>query len=174
MDNFSKEKVFSDIFARYYVYIFQRALIDVKDQDGAMDISQEVFTRFIPVMDNVRCVKSWLIGTEKNVVMEYFRKWRATDVTVDESLCDTRVMKEDSVREWRMIIKDLIGDSTIFEDDIDLELFYSVVVENKPIRSAGAALNISENQARYRYRIIRKKIQMNLREKGLYSIDDIL
>jgi len=174
MEKTKEENSTGQTIDRYYAYILKIAFNHVLDRDDAMDISQEVFTRYIAARESVRHDRLWLIGTLKIVIKEHYRKIGNNNIPLDDSMSDTRFASEDKMRDARIIVRDIVENTEILSEKRKRELFFRIAMDEDTIRSAGLELDYTENQARYWYGIIIKHLQQSFRTIGIKSPEDIL
>ena len=72
------ERAFADLVNAYQTLVYNTALSIVRDREGALDVSQEVFIRLYNAAGGFRCestLKTWLFRMCKNCAYDYMRKF---------------------------------------------------------------------------------------------------
>jgi RNA polymerase sigma-70 factor (ECF subfamily) len=91
---FEAEKAFNDIYTSHSDALFRFCLIKVSDREKALDLTQEVFTRFWQRMleqtEAIDKPKTFLFAIARNAIIDWYRKKKSVslDAMTDEETGD--------------------------------------------------------------------------------------
>lgn len=162
---------FTKAYMDYYPEVFSSIVNKVSNIDDARDICQEVFSIFYDKINTIENKRSWLYGTLKNVVYQYYDK-KSTDVNFDDITNKMGPSFVNGSREARIILNEAIdfiqctGEERIIIDLISIYGFtYGEVAE---------ILGLTRRQVEYKYAQLVKSLLEYLRSKNIKGISDIL
>lgn len=83
------EKAFALLFSRYRQGVYQTIFLMVRNTELAEDLTMEVFAKAFKNLDHYQPTHSfgsWLTTVSKNHTLDYLRKKRPDNISIDESL----------------------------------------------------------------------------------------
>lgn len=168
-----KNAEFATVYSDYYPVVFGTLYSKVRDIGLCDDLTQEVFIRYFSKMEEVEKTRSWLLGTLKNILMEYYRKNRniPENVPVEDVFEDVSLMYVNGFRDTRIIINEAIES---IEDRTDRMLFDLITIQHFTYQESAELLGLRRGQVRYRHEMVVKYIIDYLHKRGIEKLEDIL
>ena len=166
-----KDRRYSETYSLYYPVVFNAAFSKVGSSEDAEDIVQNVFIRYYEKMDDIRDSRSWLLGTMRYEVLNYYRKKNNADTDIENIFDDPSLAFTNGFRDTRIIIEEAINS---LKEEENRVLFDLVAIQRYTFREAAESLGYSVRQVRYRYESIVGIILDYLRAKGIAAIEDLL
>jgi len=165
---------FIENYDSYYSLVFSTVYSKISNFHDSEDICQEVFIRFYNKMDEIESPRKWLYGCLRNVVLDYYKEKRHTDIDIDTLFDDIGLGYVNGFRDTRMMLKNVMDEIFETEGDRDAALFEMIAVYNYSFAETAKHLNLGYKQTRYRYYNMASKLMDKLREKGIERIEDLL
>lgn len=162
---------FIDLYLDYYPMVYSMAYSGTGDMDIAEDLCQEVFIIFYEKFDSVSSTGSWLKGTTRNVLMNYYRKKSTGEDNFDDPDKAGHTFTN-GYRDTRMLIKEAI--TSLDCDENEKMLINLIGVHNFSYTSAAELLGLTRRQAQYKYNVVAKKLISYLKSKGIKEMEDLL
>lgn len=163
----SKEKEFK--IAYYYQALYKFALFKLKSRDQALDVTQEVFCRYIEcdeIFESEQHEKNWLFFTASNICNSYWRSGWYKHVFLDDSKFEIELQenqlsdyieKEDAI---------LIRKSVMKLSYKDRELIHLFYYESMSIKEISYVTGRKESTIQTQLSRAREKLKKKLEEIG--------
>ncbi len=165
---------YTEAYSNFYTYVFSAVYSRIGNVDDTKDICQEIFLRFYNKFDEIENHRKWLMGTIRNVMLEFFRRKESKEHASGDMFDDVSLTFVNGFKDTRLIIEDAIENMDNYENESDKILFDLIAVHNYTYAQAGESLGLNKHQIRYRYGIIQNKITDYLKKRGVTSLDDLL
>jgi len=162
---------FSLAYMDYYPAVYSSVLSRIQRREDADDICQEIFIIFFDKFKTIENKRTWLYGTMKNVLYNYYRKKNMNVASVDD-FDDVGLTFTNGFRDTRILIAEAMEKVECTEDErIILEM---VATYNYTYTHVAEALGLSRRQVEYRYAQVVKRIQDYFGRKGIKDIAQLL
>jgi len=175
---YQKEKIktFTEVYSDHYPIVFASIYSRITNREVTMDLSQEVFTRFLEKFETVENHRKWLHGALKLVLFEHYRKKaKANNETdIDDNFDDVSMTFVNGFKDVRLIIDDALNEESNFKKEKDRILFDLIAIQNHTYKEAGKQLGLRVPQAKYQYGEIVKRIRFYLKKRGINSLEELL
>ena len=106
---FTKDRRYSETYNLYYPVVFNTVNNKVRSTEDAEDIVQNVFIKYYEKMHDVIDARSWLFGTLRFEVMNYYQKKSNTDVDMKKLFEDASSVFINGFRDSRIILEKAIS-----------------------------------------------------------------
>lgn len=162
-----KDKEYKIVF--YYQAIYKYALFKLKSPEQALDVTQEVFCKYIDCNTNFESEKhekNWLFLIASNICNSYWRSgWykhvflddSKVEITVEDSLQSEYIEKEDA---------DLIRRAVLSLPYKDRELIHLFYYENMSIREISYVTGRKESTIQTQLSRARERLKKKLESMG--------
>lgn len=166
-----KAEQFSSAYMELYPLIFSSVLARIGNRDDADDICQEIFMIFYDKFETIENNRTWLYGTMKNVLLNYYRK-KSKTVNIDDDFDGIGHVFTNGTRDTRILLSQAMeGIECSEEDRILLDM---VATYNFTYSHVAEVLGRTRRQVEYRYGTLVKRIQDYLEHKGIKDIAELL
>ena len=166
-----KSEQFSSAYMELYPLIFSSVLTRIGNRDDADDICQEIFMIFYDKFETIENNRTWLYGTMKNVLLNYYRK-KSKTVNIDNDFDSIGHVFTNGTRDTRILLSQAMeGIECSEEDRILLDM---VATYNFTYSHVAEVLGRTRRQVEYRYGTLVKRIQDYLEHKGIKDIAELL
>lgn len=169
-----KVKKFTRLYSDLYPVVYNGIYTKVRDTDITSELSQEVFTRFYEKFDEVENPRRWLLGTLKNVLMEYYKSKSGSFVDIEEVISDTNLLYVNGFRDTRIILQNAFDASENYRDEQERIIYELVAVKNYSYDEVAQLMGLTRRQVEYRYRTVADRIVDYLKKKGINSLEELL
>jgi RNA polymerase sigma factor (sigma-70 family) len=167
------DSAYTIAYTEHYKFVLKTILRKIPDFDISQDLCQDVFLRLFIKFDNVKNVRTWLYGTIRNVLSEYFRRRKIPHIDA-ETISDIRIHSSDfEEKEKRDFIEETLKNPSNFGGEAGKYLFDLITVHENTYREAGLKLGMSERQVRYRYTLIINKLHRHFNNRGIRSAGEL-
>ncbi len=163
-----KSDAFTEAYLDYYPMVFNSIYTRVASLEDTKDMCQEIFTIFFEKLDSIENKRQWLLGTLKNVVMQYYQKKRIKIDNID----DIEFTFVNGAREARVIIKDAIENAEC--NDVERVILDLIAIHNLSYNDVAKILGFTRRQVEYRYGLIVDRILRYLKTRGIEDIGELL
>lgn len=170
----AKTRTFTEAYNDYYPLLYNVIYSKIGDDDTTQDICQDVFTRFLVKFDTVQNHRTWLYGTMKNVLLELYKKKKATAVETESLFEDITMSFVNGFRDSRIMIEEALENIENFGDEKGKTIFDMVALYNYTYKEVGKELGITERMVRYKYTVIVDKLMAYFRSKGIHGLEELL
>ena len=170
----AETRKYTEVYSKYYPMIFSTVYTKINNVPDAKDVCQEVFIRLFEKFEEVRDHRKWILGTMRNVTLEYYRKKNGNDVDIDEAFNDLSLTFVNGFRDTRMIIEEALENMENFNDEEEKIIFHLIAINNYTYKKVGSYLGLTERQVRYRYNRITEKLIQYFKKKGINSLEELL
>lgn len=155
----------------YYPVIYSSVLSRIGNRDDADDICQEIFMLLYDKFETIENKRSWLYGTMKNVLYNYYRK-KNMNVSIVDDFDDVGLTFTNGFRDTRIVITEAMNEVECSEDErIILDM---IATFNYTYSHVAQTLGLSRRQVEYRYGQVVNRIQDYLSRKGIKDIAELL
>ncbi len=162
---------FSLAYMEYYPVVYSSVLSRIHRREDVDDICQEIFIIFFDKFEDIENKRTWLYGTMKNVLYNYYRKKNMNVALVDD-FDDVGLAFTNGFRDTRILISEAMEKVDCTEEErIILEM---VATYHYPYTHVAESLGLSRRQVEYRYGQVVKRIQDYLNEKGIKDMAQLL
>lgn len=159
---------YTEAYLDYYPLVFNSIYTRVSNPEDTKDICQEIFTIFLEKFDTIENKRLWLLGTLKNVVMQYYQKKRIKIEDID----DIELAFVNGMRDIRMIIKDAIENAEC--DEIERLMLDMIAINNMSYNDVAVTLGLTRRQVEYKYGLVVDRILRYLKTRGIEDIKALL
>jgi RNA polymerase sigma-70 factor (ECF subfamily) len=166
---------FNKIYLDFYPIVFNCILNKVGDREEALDICQDVFIVLLNNFNSIENKRTWLFGTLKNMVLNYYKKKNSAKARLFESSQDfdeIGVSFVNGFQDTRIVIKEAI--ESLQCDDLERSLLEYIAMNNFTYNETAQILGKSRRQIEYGYSMVIKKLMLRLKELGIDRIEDLL
>jgi RNA polymerase sigma factor (sigma-70 family) len=166
-----KTEQFSSAYMELYPLIYGSVLARIGNRNDADDICQEIFMIFYDKFETIENNRTWLYGTMKNVLLNYYRKKNKT-VNIDDDFDGIGHTFTNGFRDTRILLSQAMeGIECTEEDRIILDM---VATFNFTYGHVAEVLGRTRRQVEYRYGTLVKRMQDYLEHKGIKDIAELL
>lgn len=171
-----REHEFESCYTNYHPIMSKVAYYKTGNRDDAEDICQELFLKFYENLDTIRDKKNWLNTVLKNMICTYYTKNTDYPELMDYSSLEEQASRSifDNDIETSMILEEIFENCELLDNDIDKQIFYLSVFDNKSYNEIGRLLNLTKKQIHYRVDRLRFRVQYQLKMKGINNCEDLL
>ena len=169
-----KTGIFTDLYNDFYPLVYSVVNTRVNDSHEVKDICQEVFTRFYDKFDEIENPRKWLLGTMRNVVLEFYNRKKKRTVSMDEIFEDMNLVFINGFRDTRIMIQDALEDMGNYYDERERILFELIAIYGYTHKEAADALGYTVRQIRYRYGLVIQRLSEYFRKRGVKNMEDLL
>jgi RNA polymerase sigma factor (sigma-70 family) len=174
MPNKQKLDLFTEAYNNYYPLLFNAICGKVRDTHDTEDICQEVFIIFYNKFETIENHRAWLNGTMRNVVYDYYKRKGRNDEDINSIIEDSTMSYVNGFREARLIIEDVINNGGVFDDERDKTVFDLIAFNNYSYIDTAKLVKISYRQVRYSFKQSSRRIQEQLRNRGIKGLEELL
>jgi RNA polymerase sigma factor (sigma-70 family) len=169
-----KIKEFSQVYSDYYPVVYGVVFSKLRNNETTQDLCQEIFTRMYVKFDEIRNYRTWLFGTMRLVLLEYYREKHHNHVAIDDVFNDVNLTYLNAFKDTRLILEEAMQEMQNFGDEKNRIIFEMVTIRNLTYKETAQQLGISINQVRYRLERITERFIDYLRSKGINSLEELL
>jgi RNA polymerase sigma factor (sigma-70 family) len=170
----NREVRFKEVHKTCYSAIFSFIYSKVESFEDAEDLAQEVFLRLYRKMDEVEQPKSWLYGTMRIVLLDYYNEKGISTEDIESYLDDVSIGYVNGFRDARIVINDVLKSTEIYGSELNRSVFELVAVHGFSLREAARHCGVSYRQACYAFSTTTQRVIASLRDRGISKLEDLL
>lgn len=167
-----KRDKYSEIFTDYYQIVYNAVYPKVNSVDDTEDICQEVFIALYNHLEEINNVRAWLYGTLRNMVLQYYRKKYPMNENIDNMMDDISLSFVNGFRDTRIIISSSLDE--VISGEEERNIVELVAFHNYSYSETAEIMGLTKRQVEYKYTQLARKLEAQLKEKGISSIEDLL
>ena len=168
----SNKNEYIDAYLDYYSIVYSSIYTRINNKDEANDLCQEVFIIFYEKFDFIQNKRKWLLGTAKNVLLNYYKKKKPVNIEDIEKFDDMGLTFVNGFRETRILIDEAM--KNIQCDDIERMLLDLIAIHNFSYNKTAKIVGLTGSQVKYKYRQLVKKLTHYMRSIGIDDLEDLL
>lgn len=165
---------FKDVYDGLYSLIFSSIYSKINNFDEAEDLTQELFVRLYKKFNEVNDPKAWLFGAMRIILFDYFKEKGRKEDDIDGIIDDQRMSVVNEFRDARIVIEEILSDSTSGISDSDRTIFELVAIHDYSFAEVSRHIGLSYRQVRYTFQTTARKLLDLLRMRGIAKLEDLL
>ncbi|HNX58523.1 MAG TPA: sigma-70 family RNA polymerase sigma factor [Spirochaetota bacterium] len=165
---------FKDVYDNLYSLIFSSLYSKINSFDEAEDLTQELFVRLYNKFNEVNDPKAWLYGAMRIILLDYFKDKGRKEVDIEGILVDERMSVANEFREARIVIEEILSDSTAWISDTDRTIFELVAIHEYSFAEVSRHIGLSYRQVRYAFQTTARRLIDLLQMRGISKLEDLL
>ena len=165
---------FKDVYDGLYSLIFSLIYSKISNFDEAEDLTQELFVRLCKKFNEVNDPKAWLFGAMRIILLDYFKEKGRKEDDIEGIIDDQRMGIVNEFRDARIVIEEILSDSTTGISDTDRTIFELVAIHDYSFAEASRHIGLSYRQVRYAFQTTARKLLDLLRMRGIAKLEDLL
>ncbi len=163
---------YTESYVTFYPLIFSAVYTKIGNRDETKDLCQEIFLIYFQKFDEVENARKWLLGTMRNVVLQYYQRKGKNNVNIDDVFEDISLTYVNGFRDTRIILSEAL--ENIECDEKDRMVLDLIATHNFTYGKVAELLGLTHRQVEYKYSQLVKKVSDYLNNKGIKDIQELL
>jgi len=166
--NVKSDAEFTDVYRKYWKYVFSIVMKNVTCSDTAEDICQDVFLAYLVNMHSITNVKSWLskVATIKTI-KNHIKEARTVEL---KSTCDIQSKCENNSNEIKVMLEDAY--ETIGIDEESRAILHNKILNNTYITDIARESGLTRRKIAYKFNKCKEEIFHYFSSIGIKSVYD--